>query len=116
VNIQINSRTLRQIVLVIGLIGLLTVSYGLYRTFDATSRYNALPEPRMTITDFNDPAYQGQAMLMLQLSNDRKAALRDRDQATSIIGVGAVLLGAAVILYMRLPDQFANASVRPKST
>ena len=92
----------RKIILVGGVVGLLVLAYGLYAVLDLTSRYNELalipPPPDLA------KASQAEQMLFAQQDMIRRNLLRQRMEASSIIGVGAAILGGMALLYLRVTE------------
>jgi hypothetical protein len=106
----------RKIILVGGVVGLLVLAYGLYTVFDLTNRFNELalipPPPDLA------KASQAEQMLFAQQDMTRRNLLRQRLEASSIIGVGAAILGGMALLYLRvteLPPQKRSPG-RPSAT
>jgi hypothetical protein len=96
------SISVRKIILMCAVIGLIVLAYGIYAVLDTTNRYNELalipPPPDLA------NASQAEQMLFAQQDMMRRNLLRQRLEATSIIGVGAAILGGMALLYLRVTD------------
>jgi hypothetical protein len=109
--LHINVRLIYAGLVLVGIVGVLVVIYGVYSVIDMTNRYNQLsalelpPMSALQNTTPNDPT----VIMLAQVARDKRDLLSQRAQATSLVGVGAVILGAAVLIYLRLPDQPSTA-------
>jgi hypothetical protein len=107
VNLHLSINALRRALLVIVLIGLLVIAFGAYTLIDAknqSDRLAQIPPPTMEELQKLQP---GDPLIMdlRRVQLDKENAEKRQGQGTSIIGVGAVLLGAATVIMMRLPEQ-----------
>lgn len=108
--IRIDARRVKQILLLAGLLGLLTVIFGTYSAVRASNRYNelaAIPPPsqqELQTMQQGDPSI----MALAALERDKRELLQARGQATAIIGLGAAIIGVVTFIYLRLPEQPAQ--------
>jgi hypothetical protein len=100
-----NPRTKLQVALVLALIGLLAFGLGLYNTIDTTNKFNdldAIPTPDAeTVKQMS----QAELMTVAQVGMAKRDLLARRAQASSLIGVGAALLGVATLIWVNIPDK-----------
>ena len=106
-NVHLNLRAVRAATLVVVLIGLLVIAYGGFTLIDGKNKYDEtakVPTPTLEEIQKLQP---GDPMIssLRAIQRDMEDAKKQQGQGTSIIGVGAVLLGAAVVIMMRLPEQ-----------
>jgi hypothetical protein len=107
VNVHLNLRAIRIATLVVVLIGLLVIIYGGYTLLDGRNKYDEVSKvPTPTLEEIQK-LQPGDPMItsLRAIQRDLDDARQRQGQGTSIIGVGAVLLGAAVVIMMRLPEQ-----------
>jgi hypothetical protein len=112
--LHINVRLLHLVLVLAGIVAVLVVLYGVYRVIDTTNRYNELsamklpPIPAPQDITPSDPT----VIALAQVARDKRDLLNQRAQATSLIGLGALILGATVLGYLRLPEQPPTARSR----
>jgi hypothetical protein len=98
-------RTKLQLALVLALIGLLAFVLGIYNTVDTTNKFNdldAIPTPDAeTVKQMS----QAELMTVAQVGMAKRDLLTRRAQASSLIGVGAALLGIATLIWVNIPDK-----------
>jgi hypothetical protein len=109
VNVRIDLRLLRMIVLLAGLLGLLAVIYGIVTSVNASNQYNALPDLQPSFVPPTNPndmteAQRIEIRALAALDQEKQNLLIKRGQATTIIGIGAAILGGAVLIFLRLPE------------
>lgn len=115
-NIQISARTLRLVLLITGLVGLLVIAFGVYTVLDASSKIDALTELIQTTVSAAptpDPAAGGMSPLagaLMSIDRDRNEQIQRRGQAVSFIGFGAVIIGVAVLIQMRASESSSQSS------
>ncbi len=117
-NFHISSRTLRLVLLAVMAVGLLTVAFGVYTMLDANSKIDALTatiQSTARITPPSDseiPAAGVNPLTgpLMALDRDREDQIKRKGQGTSLIGVGAVMLGGAAIILMRVSEQTPQGS------
>jgi uncharacterized membrane protein len=90
-----NLSSTRMILLVAVLVGILIVTFGIFRALEATSKFNELDA--VPVQALVDAATQNptNATTLALLDKGKKDALIARSQALSIIGFGAIVLGVA---------------------
>ncbi|MCC7448549.1 MAG: hypothetical protein IT324_14100 [Anaerolineae bacterium] len=111
-DIHISSRALRLILLIVGLVGLLTVAFGVYTMLDANTRIDALTQLIQTtarVTPAPDAEVPAAGMnpmtgALMAIDRDREEQIARRGQSASIIGFGAIILGGAVLILLRVSE------------
>lgn len=85
------------------LIGISVMFIGIYQVFDTTQRYNhldAIPMQNLLDTAKENPT---NADTIVLLDKQKRDTLIQRSEATSVIGVGAVIVGVMAFIFTRVP-------------
>jgi hypothetical protein len=106
---SINWQIVKQGMIVLGIVGMLVVGYGIFSVFDTSQKYNdlALIPPPLDLQNAPD----ADKITFAQIELAKHDLLRRREEAKSVIGIGAMLLGAAVLAAMRVPETQKPQSV-----
>jgi hypothetical protein len=107
VNLHLDIQLLRRIMLLVVITGLLVIAFGAYTLITAKNRYDELaqiPPPTQEELQNMKPG-DPTVMALAAVERDKRDLQAQQGQATSIIGLGAILLGLIVVIYMRLPEQ-----------
>ncbi len=105
-HIYVSVELARRLVLLVVMIGLLVIAFGAYTLISAKNRYDELNAIAPPSTEELQGLQPGDPLLMslAALNRDKHDLLAQQGQAKSMIGLGAVIIGAAVVVFMRLPD------------
>jgi len=117
VTIHLNLRLVRLALLLIAVVGLLAISYGIYRVSDTTNHYNvlaAIAPPTLSELQGMKPG-DPTLMALAAVERDKRDLLSQRAQATSLIGAGAAILGLAALIYVRLSSPVSASEVPRRS-
>jgi hypothetical protein len=108
---KVNWRIVKQILVVMGIVGILVVGYGIFSIFDTSQKYNdlALLPPPVDLQNASD----AEKITFAQIELAKRDLLRRREEAKAVIGMGATLLGIAVLLAMRVPEAAKTQAVTP---
>jgi hypothetical protein len=107
VNLYVNVALARRIVLLVVLVGLLVSAIGAYNLISAKNRYNELDAIPLPPTEELRSLKPGDPLLtrLALLARDKRELQAQQGSATSIIGLGVMVIGVAVVIFMRLPEQ-----------
>ncbi len=102
--------TIRRIILLVVLLGLLVIAFGIYRLVSAQNRYDELAAIAPPSLEELQSLKPGDPLLMslAALDRDKRDLLSQEGQAKSIIGLGAVIIGIAVVIFLRVLEQNAS--------